>query len=461
MVRAQRPLVAAVATVAAARIATTALRPRSPVPTPPRGARPGAGRGAIEAESYFTADQLHRVRRYRRPQALLGAGETALQLAVLWRLARRRPAAPATTVAPGEDAAPPVRAPSVAERHPVLAGALAGATTLLATGAAPLPLAALARHRAVRAGLATGTWRLWASDLARAAALEAAAGAALGAGTVALVRRDPTGWWRPAAGVGVGASAALTFAAPLLIEPLFSRSRPVEDEELVADLRAIAGRAGVRLRAVLVSDASRRTTAVNAYVSGFGRSRRVVFWDTLLEGFGARETRMVVAHELSHVVHRDVPRSLVFLALVAAPAAAATAALAELLTPDGAGAPGRTRSGDPLPVSVPAVLLAGAAAGLLPATEMARLSRAIERRADAEALGWTGDPGALIGFFQRIAVTNVGDPDPRGAGRLLHDLLGTHPTVLERIGAAVAHAETHGIALPPAAPVVALPAGAD
>jgi len=90
--------------------------------------------------------------------------------------------------------------------------------------------------------------------------------------------------------VGSAAGAALalavlflSFVAPVVLEPLFNRFRPLEDEALAVDLRELSERAGVPVRDVLVADASRRTTKVNAYVSGLGGTRRVVLFDTLLE----------------------------------------------------------------------------------------------------------------------------------------------------------------------------------
>ena len=79
----------------------------------------------------------------------------------------------------------------------------------------------------------------------------------------------------------------------------------------------LAKRAGVDVGDVFTVDASRRTTAANAYVTGLGKTKRVVLYDTLLENFKRDEVRLVVAHELSHVHYRDVPNGLLFLAIVA------------------------------------------------------------------------------------------------------------------------------------------------
>ncbi len=90
----------------------------------------------------------------------------------------------------------------------------------------------------------------------------------------------------------------LTFVAPLVVEPLFNRFTPLADPELAAELDALARRAGLPLKEVLVADASRRTRKANAYVSGLGATRRLVVYDTLLERATRPEVALVLAHEL-------------------------------------------------------------------------------------------------------------------------------------------------------------------
>jgi STE24 endopeptidase len=149
-----------------------------------------------------------------------------------------------------------------------------------------------------------------------------------------------------------------------------------------------------------------------------------VLFDNLLERFEPAEVRLVVAHELGHVRHRDVPDGLLYLALVAPFGMLAVARGVEALGAREAG-----------PRAIPAAALALAI--LVPAvTAIAnQLSRDVERRADAFALELTGEPQTQIEFQKRIALRNVSDPDPP---RWSHFLFGTHPTTLERIGAAEA-----------------------
>jgi STE24 endopeptidase len=398
------PIAVAVA-VAASEGAARLLRPRQGliVPEP------------VAPASYFSAAEIERGRRFHRGQRVLGAAGAAVEAALVAALVARPPAFLTRT-----------------RGRPVAAAAVGGAALSLASGAATLPFAALARRRSQAVGLSTQTWGGWASDRAKASAVGGAIGAAGAAGTVALMRRAGGRWWLPASALAVAAAVAGAFVAPVLLEPLFLRFKPLPEGPLRNDVLELADRAGVRVRDVLVADASRRTTGVNAYVSGVGRTRRVVLFDTLVRDYTPQEVRLVVAHELSHVRHRDVLRSLALLALVAPPGLGAIAALAARLAP---------RDGGPGPASLPALALAGGVVSAATGFAGNRLSRFVERRADADALRLAGEPEAFVGFHRRIALQNVADLDPP---RWLVALSATHPTTAERIGIARAYAAGGG-----------------
>jgi STE24 endopeptidase len=189
----------------------------------------------------------------------------------------------------------------------------------------------------------------------------------------------------------------------------------------------LAEAAGVKVGEVFSVDASRRTTAANAYVTGLGPTKRVVLFDTLLDRYSRDEVRVVVAHELAHVRNRDVWRGVVYAALVAPAAALAVQQLSGELSPE------RGTAG-----ALPALALAAAIVGAPTGLIGNRLSRAIERRSDAYSLTLTGAPEAFISFERAIAVQNVADLNPP---RWLTSLLATHPPTAERIGAAVTYSE--------------------
>jgi STE24 endopeptidase len=393
--------------LAATEIAVLVLRPRSGIidPLP------------VDSRSYFSEAEIGRARSFRRPQFALMAAGLLIEGGVLQALVRR----------------PPRRLRRAAARRPLPSAAAAGALTSLVLAAATLPLAAVSRRRSIGVGLTTDTWTHWAGDVAKSSAigaLSAGGAAALWAGLVARWRER---WWLPGSAVAVATGAVLTYAGPLLLDPLFNRFSVVPDGPLRDDVLELARRAGVSVGEVFEADASRRTTAANAYVTGLGPSRRVVLHDTLLQNFSRDEIRLVIAHELAHVRHRDVARGLLFLALTAPAGLCAVARLADRLARGGAG------DEWPGPSAVPALALSlaivSAPIGLL----SRRLSRRVEARADAFALRITEAPEAGVSFWQRIAVRNLADPDPPA---WLRSLLATHPSTVQRIGIAKAYEQT-------------------
>ncbi|MGH2859276.1 MAG: M48 family metalloprotease, partial [Solirubrobacteraceae bacterium] len=293
-----------------------------------------------------------------------------------------------------------------------------------------VPLRAVARRRSRTVGLDTQTWRAWAGDLVKATAIQSSIAAGAGVAVTAAARRFPRGWWAPAAAGSVAFGAGLAALAPVVLDPIFNSFTALPEGEMRDDVLALARDAGVQIGDVYSVDASRRTTAANAYVTGLGPSRRVVLFDTLLDRFSRDEIRLVVAHELAHVRHRDVLRGLAFAAIVAPAAALAAQRLSWELSAhraDGAALPALGLSA--ALVSVPIGLVAN------------RMSRAIERRADHFSLTLTGAPEAFVSFERTIARQNVADLDPP---RWAAALLATHPTTAQRIGAAVAFAAAAG-----------------
>ena len=298
---------------------------------------------------------------------------------------------------------------------------------------ATLPVSAYAEMVRHRYGLSTRGWGLWLRDVTVATAISALV-TALALGSILwLVRRAPRTWWAWSAGVAAGFVVVGSFLYPVLVEPAFNRFQPLPAGELRTDLLALAEESGVPARDVLVSDASRRTTALNAYVSGIGTTRRIVVYDTLLEDLPDEQIESIVAHELGHVANRDVLTGTLIGALGAA---AATALLGWLLswTPllrrVGASGPGDPRV-------VPLVLFLLAAGSVLATPFQNTVSRQVEARADLHALDSTRDPDAFVQMQRKLAVTNISDPDPPAAWQWF---FGSHPTTAQRVAFAQAWA---------------------
>src|SRR5919202_3277315 len=270
----------------------------------------------VAPRAYFSVAQVEKAQSYARGQLWLYAAQVAVQLAVLVLVVRR----------------PPRRLLDVRRRH-VRAGALAAGGLSVALTLAALPLGAVARQRSRDVGLVTQSWIGYAGDLAKSTAIGAVLAAAGGALLVVAMRRFGRRWWAPAAALVVVFGIVATYATPVVLDPLFNRFTPLPAGPTRSAVLDLARRAGVDVGQVYEMDASRRTTAANAYVTGIGHTKRVVIYDTLLERFTPAETRLVIAHELGHVHYRDVPHGLLYLAIVAPFGMFAVARLGERLAP--------------------------------------------------------------------------------------------------------------------------------
>ena len=310
------------------------------------------------------------------------------------------------------------------------AGAAAGYAAIVATLSAVvrLPLGYWRGYlRERRWGFSTQTAGGWAADRAKGWGVSVVLVAAAWTAVVGLARAFPAAWPVAASGVVAGAVVVLSFLAPLVFEPLFNRFGPLEDERLAGELRDLAARAGVPVRDVLVADASRRTTKVNAYVSGLGRTRRVVLYDTLLASADEREIKLILAHELGHRRERHVAKGTL-LAMV-------SGVLAVVVIWAVLGS--RVASPDELPAAL-LVLTAFELVGLAPGSA---LSRRWERVADRFSLDLTRDVDAFERTHLELARKNLADLEPP---RLAYVLLFSHPTPPERLAYGRAWAVTAG-----------------
>ncbi|HEY3211538.1 MAG TPA: M48 family metallopeptidase [Actinomycetota bacterium] len=368
------------------------------------------------ALDYFTAEQVERARRYHRPLYSLLLLDLVLDFTLLALLAIGPPGDWIGTWLNG---------------LPFWAEAVAWPALVVALGwVIGLPLSYWRGHiHEKRWGFSTQTARGWFLDRLKGLAVSEVLATGALFGFLAVAHLIPGRW--PAV-VVPGAAAIvlfLSFLAPLVLEPIFNRFRPLDDTAMVDDLRGMAERAGVPVRDVLVADASRRTRKENAYVSGLGKTRRVVLYDTLLTRAEPPEVRLVAAHELGHRRMRHVAW---WTAIGMAGAVGAVLLLWALLEfPLMLRAIRASGPGDPK--VVPFVLLVAGALQLMGMPVAAALSRRWESAADRFALEMTQDAEVFESSFRALAEANLLDVDPP---RLVYLMAFTHPTPPERIASA-------------------------
>jgi STE24 endopeptidase len=374
---------------------------------------PGGHLVPARASDLFTPAQVRRAEDYARVQRALGWTSYGLSLVLLLvlgltplggRLVRR-----------------------LAPRRWWLAVPTGAGLVLVLERVVTVPFDVAAHHVDVRHGLSNQGWPAWSVDQLKGLLVAWLATTVLVLVLVGCARRSPRWWFAWAGGAALVLSLAGSFLYPVVVEPLFNSFTPLRAGPLRTSLFALAAREGVHIDDVLVADASRRTTTLNAYVSGFGSTRRVVVYDTTLEALTPAETRVVVAHELGHAKHGDVVTGTV---LGAVGSVAATALLALLLDSDVLRRRSGTR-GAPDPAAVALVLALVAVGGFLVSPLQNTVSRALEARADRASLEATHDGPTFVRMQRELALRSLADPTPPALSQLWW---GTHPTVLQRAG---------------------------
>ena len=375
----------------------------------------GLGRRAVDPRQFFTEDQIETARSYQSPRYVAYAVALVLGLAVLIVLA---------FTPLGDRLLRPLRGLP----WPV-AAAVAAVLVVLTRAVLRLPIAFWRGHVHERAwGFSTQSAAAWVLDWAKALGISIVLTGLVYVAFVGLVRTAPRAWpWIAASGAAV-LVVVLSFLSPIVIEPIFNRFSPVEDPSLVRELRSLADRAEVPIKEVLVADASRRTTKENAYVSGFGRSRRLVLHDTLLRR-DRDEVILVAAHELGHRKHRHVELGT----LLGAAGAALTVLVLWLTMRSETAVVAARATGLADPRLFPFLLLVVSVltVAIQPASNW--VSRRFETEADRFALQITGDRETYVDTERGLALRNRSDLDPNP---LVYRLLFTHPAPAERIGLA-------------------------
>jgi STE24 endopeptidase len=349
----------------------------------------------LDAREIFGSHHVERSADYERGLRLLWVGAVLAELAMLavaaWVALRSR-------------------------ARGILGGVALGAAALTAVWLARLPFVLGAHWWRRRYGISQADYGTILVDpwLERLGTLAAACGAI--ALVMVLARRLGERWWL-AGGPAFAVLAALYLVGqPALLSP---RLEPLRDRALASEIQALAREQGVGEVEIEVRDASRRTRAINAELYGIGPTKRIVLWDTALEGRLSRnEIRSLVAHEFGHVEANHIWKSLGWIFLFAVPGAYVVARAT------------RPRGGLGRPSAVPVALLTVAVLQLALLPAFNAISRRYEAEADWLALRTTKDPSAFEGLTLELAAASLAQPDPPRWARLL---LETHPSPLERV----------------------------
>jgi len=268
---------------------------------------------------------------------------------------------------------------------------------------------------------------------------------------VYAVIRATDNWWIYATLALMVVSLVMAFVYPVVIMPIFNKFVPLGDDDLKRRIDAVADKAGVTIKGSFTMDASKRSRRDNAFVAGFGPTKRVVIFDTMLE-HPATTVEHVVAHEIGHYrlqhIFTSVPAGLLS-TLIAFGLLQALTTWDALL--DFAGV---ERLGDPgsLPLFLALFALLTTGTSLLTSA----LSRHHEREADLEALRLLRDPGAMVDVWKRMAPKNIADLEPTWWKRIN----ASHPDAPERMAFAAEWGRLNGVEVvaPPAdSPPVRLP----
>jgi STE24 endopeptidase len=245
---------------------------------------------------------------------------------------------------------------------------------------------------------------------------------------MAIAGKLPSGWWLPGALAFVVIGTAFQLVIPYLVS---IGTHPLRQSELLAEARADEKAQGLGHIPVRVEDVSDKTSEANAFAVGLGPTRRVVIWDTLLDGdYSTAEINTVLAHELGHHSGNHLPKALAWYALLALPG---TFVIARAT---------RRRGGMASPEAVPLGLLVVVVLQLAAVPVQNALGRRMESEADWKALQTTHDPQAMRSLFIRFNKDDLSDPSPPTWAYLLFE---NHPTLAQRVAMADAWAARNAV----------------
>jgi len=278
-----------------------------------------------------------------------------------------------------------------------------------------------------RYGLSTQKLGAWLADRAKASAL----GILLGLGIVIVVYwlldRSSDAWWLWAGILLLLLSLLLTRLTPTLLLPIFFKLEPLDNLELKQRLMNLAKRARAQTVGVFTMDLSSKGTTANAMLAGLGKTRSIILSDTLLQQYTPEEIEVILAHELGHHLHRDIPKLIAVQAVMFLLAfyLADLVLRASLMPLDFQGIADVA--------AFPLLLLSLGVFGLIITPLNNAYSRYLETSADKAALELTADPQAFITAMTKLTDQNLSVADPN---RWVEFLFYDHPPYTKRVGLA-------------------------
>ncbi len=275
-----------------------------------------------------------------------------------------------------------------------------------------------------RYGLSNQKLGAWLTDRAKASALGFLLGLAVVILLYWLLDRFPDIWWLWAGILLLLLSLLLTWLTPTLLLPIFFKLEPLDDVELKQRLMNLAKRVQAQIVGMFTMDLSSKGTTANAMLAGLGKTRSIILSDTLLQQYTAEEVEVILAHELGHHIHRDIPK------LIAVQAAVVLLAfylsglvLRASLVPFGF-------QGIADVAAFPLLFLSLAAFGLIVTPLINAYSRYVEGSADEAALELTANPRAFVTAMTRLTDQNLTVADP---SRWVEILFYDHPPYTKRV----------------------------
>ena len=281
-----------------------------------------------------------------------------------------------------------------------------------------------------RFGFNKMTFRLWLADMLKGTLIGALIGLPIAAVILWLMGSAGRMWWLWAWGVWMAFNLMALVLYPTVIAPMFNKFKPLEDETLKVRVTALMQRCGFAAKGLFVMDGSKRSAHANAYFTGFGAAKRVVFYDTLLQQLKPAEVDAVLAHELGHFHHKHIIKRIVLMfALSLAGFALLGWLSSQVWFYTGLGVlPNMTSPNDALALLL--FLMVTPLFTFFVSPLLAQLSRKHEFEADAYAISQTDGrdlANALLKLYQDNA--NTLTPDP-----LFVKFYYSHPPASERLG---------------------------